>query len=72
MTDNPEALHGCEKIFITAKTVLNDSLLEVIPRCADTDFVASMWPTAGFLPDTVFDLGVDAVGFTRVKDLDLF
>ncbi|ABA88040.1 protein of unknown function DUF364 [Syntrophotalea carbinolica DSM 2380] len=72
MTDDPEALRGCDKILITATTVLNDSLLTVIPHCIDAAFVAMMGPTAGFLPDTVFALGVDAVGFTRVKDLDLF
>jgi uncharacterized protein (DUF4213/DUF364 family) len=72
MTDNPEALRGCDKVLITATTVLNDTLPEVMPQCADAAFIAMMGPSAGFLPDTVFDLGVDAVGFTRVKDLDLF
>lgn len=72
MTDNPEALRGCDKVLITATTVLNDSLLSVVPHCVDAACVAMMGPTAGFLPDTVFALGVDAVGFTRVKDLDLF
>lgn len=72
MTDDPGALHGCDKVLITATTVLNDTLLQVMPHCADAAFIAMMGPTAGFLPDTVFDLGVDAVGFTRVKNLDLF
>jgi uncharacterized protein (DUF4213/DUF364 family) len=72
MTDSPEALRGCDKVLITATTVLNDTLLQVMPHCGDAAFVAMMGPTAGFLPDTVFDLGVDAIGFTRVKDLDLF
>jgi uncharacterized protein (DUF4213/DUF364 family) len=72
MTDSPEALRGCDKVLITATTVLNDTLLQVMPHCGDAAFVAMMGPTAGFLPDTVFDLGVDAVGFTHVKDLDLF
>jgi uncharacterized protein (DUF4213/DUF364 family) len=72
MTDNPEALRQCDKVLITATTVLNDSLPEVMPHCADASFVAMMGPTAGFLPDTVFDLGIDAVGFTRVMNLDLF
>lgn len=72
LTDNPEALRGCDKVLITATTVLNDTLPKVMPCCNDATFVAMMGPTAGFLPDTVFDLGVDAVGFTRVKNLDLF
>lgn len=72
MTDNPGALRGCDKVLITATTVLNDTLPEVMSHCAAAAFVAMMGPTAGFLPDTVFDLGVDAVGFTRVKNLDLF
>ncbi len=72
MTDNPEAQRGCDKVLITATTVLNDSLPEVMPHCADAAFVVMMGPTAGFLPHTVFDLGVDAAGFTRAIDLDLF
>lgn len=72
MTDDPAALRQCDKVLITATTVLNDSLPEVMPHCADAAFVAMMGPTAGFLPDTIFALGVDAVGFTRVKNLDLF
>lgn len=71
ITDNPEALRGCDKALITATSVLNDTLPQIMPHCADA-FVVMMGPTAGFLPDTVFDLGVDAVGFTRVTDLDLF
>jgi uncharacterized protein (DUF4213/DUF364 family) len=72
ITDNPEALRGCDKVLITATSVLNDTLPHVMPHCADAAFVAMMGPTAGFLPDTVFDLGIDAIGFTRVTDLDLF
>ena len=72
ITDNPEALRGCDKVLITATSILNDTLPHVMTHCADAAFVAMMGPTAGFLPDTVFELGIDAVGFTRVTDLDLF
>jgi uncharacterized protein (DUF4213/DUF364 family) len=72
MTADPTALQACDKILITATTVLNDSLPVLMPHCANAAFVAMMGPTAGFLPDAVFELGVDAVGFTRVENLDLF
>lgn len=72
ITDNPEVLRGCDKVLITATSVLNNTLSQVMSHCADADFIAMMGPTAGFLPDTAFDLGIDALGFTRVKDLDLF
>lgn len=72
MTDDPTALQSCDKVLITATTVLNDALPGLMPHCANAAFVAMMGPTAGFLPDAVFELGVDAVGFTRVSDLDLF
>ena len=72
ITDNPEALRGCDKVLITATSVLNSTLSHVMPNCADAAFIAMMGPTAGFLPDSLFDLGIDAVGFTRVNNLDLF
>jgi len=72
ISDNPETLRGCDKVLVTATSVLNDTLPHVMPHCTDAAFVAMMGPTAGFLPDTVFALGIDAVGFTRVTDLDLF
>lgn len=72
MTSDPTQLRECDKVLITATTVLNDSLPDLVPYCAKADFTAVMGPTAGFLPDALFDLGLDAVGYSRVENSKLF
>ncbi len=72
MTDDPTQLPHCDKVLITATTVLNDSLPDLMPHCANADFTTVMGPTAGFLPDALFDLGLHAVGFSRVENAELF
>lgn len=72
MTDDPTALEQCDKILITATTVTNDSLPGLMPHWASADFVAIMGPTTGFLPDALFDLGIHAVGSSRIEKPKLF
>lgn len=72
MTSDPAQLQKCDKVLITATTVLNDSLADLMPHCAKADFTAVMGPTAGFLPDALFELGLDAVGYSRVENPELF
>jgi uncharacterized protein (DUF4213/DUF364 family) len=72
MTADPTKLRCCDKVLITATTVLNDSLPELMPHCSTASFVAIMGPTAGFLPDALFELGIHAVGYSRVEDPELF
>ena len=72
MTGDPAALEQCDKVLITATTVTNDSLPDLMPHCANASFVAIMGPTAGFLPDALFELGIHAVGYSRIEDPELF
>jgi len=72
MTDDPTALRQCDKVLITATTVTNDSLPGLLPQCANASFVGIMGPTAGCLPDALFDLGIHGVGYSRIKNPDLF
>lgn len=72
MTDKPTALERCDKILITGTTVTNDSLPGLMPHCANASFVAIMGPSAGFLPDVLFDLGIHAVGYSRIENPELF
>ncbi|MEN6446350.1 MAG: DUF364 domain-containing protein [Syntrophaceae bacterium] len=72
MTADPAMLQRCDKVLMTATTVLNDTLPGLLPHCADASFVGVMGPTAGFLPDALFDLGVHAVGSTFIDDPGLF
>ncbi len=72
MTDDPTALQQCDKVLITATTVTNDSLPGLMPQCAKASFIGIMGPTAGFLPNALFDLGIHAVGYSQIKKPELF
>jgi len=72
MTGDPAELERCDKVLMTATTVLNDTLAGLLPHCRNAGFVGVMGPTAGFLPDVLFDLGVHAVGSTWIDDPALF
>lgn len=72
MTDDLTELRRCDKVLITGTTVLNDSLPDLMSYCSGAKFVTVMGPTAGFLPDALFDLGIHAVGYSRVDNPELF
>lgn len=72
MTGDPEDLRRCDKVMITATTILNDSLPGLLTYCTGSDMVVVMGPSAGFLPDALFDLGVHAVGGTFIDTPSLF
>ncbi|OEU61219.1 MAG: hypothetical protein BA870_00855 [Desulfuromonadales bacterium C00003094] len=72
MTDDPTALQQCDKVLITATTVTNDSLPSLMPQCANASFVGVMGPTAGFLPNALFELGIHAVGYSQIENPELF
>lgn len=70
VTTDVRVLKDCNKICITATTLLNDSLDELLENCQAAEIVVVIGPTAGFLPDVLFTNGVDAVGGRRVHDGD--
>lgn len=72
MTDDPAVLKQCDKVLITAATMTNDSLTDLMPQCVNAGFVGIMGPTAGCLPDALFDLGIHAVGYSRIENPGLF
>ena len=72
MTSDPAELRRCDKVLMTATTVLNDSLAGLLRFCTDADLVVVMGPSAGFLPDALFDIGVHVVGGTYIDDPKLF
>ncbi len=59
-------LRECNKVLITAATVLNNTVDEVLTQCAPGVPVALVGPTAGFTPDALFRRGVGLVGGTCV------
>ena len=62
---DPTALESCNKVLVTASTLLNDSLEDVLSHCQQAK-VAVIGPTAGCLPDALFARGVAVVGGSRV------
>ena len=63
------SLNRCDRVLITASTLLNGSLDSVLANCAADARVALIGPTVGCLPDPFFARGIDVVGGSRVADL---
>ena len=65
-------LKDCNPVFITALTLLNGSLDEVLTHCSTSAQIAVIGPTASCLPEPLFARGVEAVGSARVVRLAHF
>ncbi len=72
MSSDPTSLSRCDKVLITATTILNDTLEGLLAHCSGASFVAVMGPSAGICPGPLFALGVDAVGGTFIRRPELF
>ena len=70
VTSNPQILKGCDVIYCTASTLINntlESLLEIFDPETKVELVG---PTAGCFPDPLFSRGVDCVGGSVVIDTE--
>ncbi len=72
VTLDPDRLFECNKVICTATTLLNSSIEFLLGKCSPKAQIAVIGPTAGFLPDALFELGVDLVGGSRIPDSDRF
>ncbi|MFO7797336.1 MAG: Rossmann-like domain-containing protein [Promethearchaeati archaeon] len=72
ITLDPSKLKSCNKILCTSTTVLNDSLDEILSYTKNAEKISMVGPTGGFLPDPIFQRGVDVLGGTFIADSDLF
>jgi len=72
ITLDPSKLKFCNKILCTTTTVLNDSLDEILSYTKNAENISMVGPTGGFLPDPIFQRGVDVLGGNFVADSDLF
>lgn len=72
VTLDPGELASCEKIVSTCTVMLNDTLDKVLEACRQARYFAIIGPTAGCLPDPLFERGVDHVGGRRVVDVEGF
>lgn len=68
VTLDSAALRGCNKVLITAATLLNDTIEEVLAHARDAERVVIIGPTAGFFPDPLFARGVTGVAGTWIDD----
>lgn len=68
VTLDPKELTACNKVIITATTVLNNSLDDILSYCGDAALRILIGPTAGFLPDPLFARNIDVIGGSIVKD----
>lgn len=68
VTLNSNSLEQCNKVFCTSSTILNDTIDDILSHCHHTQKFSIVGPTAGFIPDPLFNRGVDVVGGTCIID----
>lgn len=68
VTLDPTRLGECSKVLCTSTVILNDTLDRILGCCRNAEAVAIVGPSAGFLPDPLFERGVHAVGANRIVD----
>lgn len=72
VTLDSDALRRCNKVLSTSTVLLNDTLDDILARCAGAGRVALIGPGAGCLPDPLFARGVTSLGGSRVGDAAAF
>ena len=65
---DPHTLDDCNKVMITASTLLNNSIDEVLEHSQRAEKKVMIGPTAGFFPDPLFVRGISAIGGSEVRD----
>ncbi|MFX0011892.1 MAG: Rossmann-like domain-containing protein [Candidatus Hermodarchaeota archaeon] len=68
VTLDPSKLRKCNKVLITGTTVLNETLEEILLNCTNADKASVIGPTTSFLPDPLFERGIDVIGGSYVVD----
>ena len=63
-----QELEGCNKIMITASTLLNNSIDEVLEYSRGAQKRVMIGPTAGFFPDPLFARGISAIGGSEIRN----
>ena len=71
VTGEPGKLVDCSKVLITASTLLNNSIDEVLDYSRRAERRVMIGPTAGFFPDPLFARGLSAIGGSEVRFPDL-
>jgi uncharacterized protein (DUF4213/DUF364 family) len=71
VTLDPARLGECTKVICTSTTLLNDSLESLLAHAGRCRQFVVVGPSAGGVPDPLFDRGVTAVGGTWVRDASM-
>lgn len=72
VTTDARELRHCTKVLCTSTVLLNETLDDILENCRQAERVAIIGPTAGFLPDALFERGVDTIGGTSISDAEGF
>lgn len=67
VTADPQSLGDCNKVIITASTLLNNSIDEILDYSRLAERRVMIGPTAGFFPDPLFTRGVSAIGGSELR-----
>jgi uncharacterized protein (DUF4213/DUF364 family) len=65
---DPKKLRPCNKIICTPTTILNNTIEQILQECHNAIHISIVGPTGGFIPDPLFDRGVDIVGSGMILD----
>lgn len=68
VTLDPGALADCNKVLCTASTLINDTVDDILDHAGGADYVALIGPSAGCVPEPLFERGVSALGGSAVVD----
>lgn len=68
VTLDASRLGACNKVLVTAATLLNDTIEDVLAYTRDAERVVVIGPTAGFFPDPLLARGVTGVGGTWIDN----
>jgi uncharacterized protein (DUF4213/DUF364 family) len=72
VTLDSDRLKECNKVLITSTTVLNNTVDDILIKCSEAERISLIGPTAGFLPDPLFNRNVQVVGSTYIHNSKLF
>lgn len=72
VTLDPKKLRPCNKIICTPTTILNDTVEQILQECHNAHHISVVGPTGGFIPDLLFEKGVDVIGSGMVQDFNEF
>ena len=68
---DPQNLDGCNKVIMTASTLLNNSIDELLDCSRRAQKRVMIGPTAGFFPEPLFARGISALGGAEICNPEL-